>query len=444
MSEGLSIERGDSLRTYLTTWGVREDARWEGDIHSWIRDRALPLKDLIYGIMNERGLSGAMEIRYIFEAQGKDPREAVSNQDYLARRRKLNPYVFEKANWVYLHRFYEGNEAHTWHRYLVLAADGSKFEISNSKENREKYGSAEVGDGRSVARCLHEGLLDVMNGFILHIDIDKVNGREIDSVKRAVEGGRKMIGGREAVILFDRNYVSLGFVQFLVEQGFKFVIRLKSQDYKEERSRMKKKDEDVELIHTNDRLASVRQHDTEAAKKLAKERSTKVRIIKMDFSDGEGALMTNIERPIHGESIRKLYRRRWEIETRYHTLKNKMEGEYTAGRKSLYVEQDFKASMLVHNIIHDMIHQADYRAVRIAKKRGYRYKMHVNENLAIGLFKNQFIRMVMEDDSKSRTRLYDDLREDMQHYLLPYRNLPAKPRKWNRRNKYKCNLKPSY
>jgi hypothetical protein len=49
--------------------------------------------------------------------------------------------------------------------YIVLAVDGSRAEVPNSKENRETYGESENQYGKAVARANISVLYDVYNRF---------------------------------------------------------------------------------------------------------------------------------------------------------------------------------------------------------------------------------------------------------------------------------------
>jgi hypothetical protein len=444
MSEEAAIGRGAGLLTYMHNGEARQDSRKDGDTKSWTRNRDLPLPNLLVGIMDQAGLTGAMEIRRIFEKEGKEADRAVSNQDYLARRRLLNPKVFKVSNRIYLAPFYAGHEPRTWHGNLLLAVDGSKFEIANSRENHEKYGSEDKASGESVARCLYGALNDVLNGFIVRIALCGVHGNEKDEAKENIGAVREIIGERKAIMLFDRNYPSLEFLQFIRGKGFSYIIRLRSTDYKAERTRLTRADEEIEIEHSYERMHLIEAKHPESGKIMREEKSTHARIIKMRSRDGEGALITNLGKEYKARDLRKLYGKRWEVEKRFHTLKNKMRGEYNAGKNSIYVEQDFWASVLVHNMIHDLMNQANRHVARNCKKKGYKYKMHVNENIAIGHFKDQFVNLVMIENDDERGERYKVLWADMQRYVLPYRNLPSRQRKWNHANKYKQNLKPSY
>lgn len=47
--------------------------------------------------------------------------------------------------------------------------------------------------------------------------------------------------------------------------------------------------------------------------------------------------------------------------------------------------------------------------------------MKVNENMAIGLFKNKMIKIMLETDDDKRLKQYDKLIEKMSRYKIPIR-----------------------
>ena len=153
--------------------------------------------------------------------------------------------------------------------------------------------------------------------------------------------------------------------------------------------------------------------------------------------------MTNLREGSAGD-IQRLYRKRWSIEQKYHTLKNKLKFESVTGKASLYVEQDFWAQMMVFNIVQDLITAAEQRAVKKAEEKQFKYEVRINENIAIGLFKEKFIKLTIEDDALKKAEMYNRLIADMEKYIVPVRTLKGAPRKWTTFNKYKCNLKPSF
>jgi hypothetical protein len=384
-----------------------------------------------------------MEIRQYFQAAEKMER-AVSKQDYLKQRQKLNPEVFKLLNRNYLKRLYGGQGAKMWRGYLLTAVDGSRAEIPNSQENRREYGESINKYGKAVARANLSALHDVRNGFLLDIGIHHYRGSEIAEAKAHIKALKEITGDRPVLIMFDRNYASLEFVDFLEESGVKYLIRLHSADYKAETAGMRGNDEEVELAHNRSRLEHLRRSAPERERELAKKSSTPVRIIKTVFANGEpAAFMTNVREGSASE-IKRLYRKRWSIEQKYHTLKNKLKFESVTGKASVYVEQDFWAQTLVFNMVQDLINAAECRAAKKAKKKRLKYEIRINENIAIGLFKEKFIRLIMEEDGRLKDDMFRRLISDMERNIVPVRKLKSSPRKWKYFNKYKCNLKPSF
>ncbi|GHV07017.1 hypothetical protein FACS189485_16570 [Spirochaetia bacterium] len=114
------------------------------------------------------------------------------------------------------------------------------------------------------------------------------------------------------------------------------------------------------------------------------------------------------------------------------------------GKASIYVEQDFWAQALVLNMVQDLITAAECRAAKKAKKKRLKYEVRINENIAIGLFKEQCIRLMIEENDRRKDEMFRQLTADMERNIVPIRTLKSAPRKWKYFNKYKCNLKPSF
>jgi xanthine/CO dehydrogenase XdhC/CoxF family maturation factor len=125
-------------------------------------------------------------------------------------------------------------------------------------------------------------------------------------------------------------------------------------------------------------------------------------------------------------------------------LKNKLKFESVTGKASIYVEQDFHAQVLVYNMVEDLIREAERKVAKNAREKRYKYEMSINENIAIGLFKEQFIRLMLEDDDERKDKLFERLKTDIARNIVPVRKSKSALRKWNYFNKYKCNLKPSF
>jgi len=444
MSERKAYKRIRELSEEICSKQIRSAARKEGDQISCTRQRIMPLSDILTCTLAKKGLSTVMEIRDYFDSVGK-AEQTVSKQDYLRQRQKLNPEVFKLLNGNYLKRFYQGEESKGWRGYLVMAIDGSRAEVPNSEENRQAYGINGNQYGETSVRANISTLYDVCNRFIVDVGIHPCQGSEISEAKEQIAALKRTVGERKTLIIFDRGYVSLEFMDFLERSGVFYLIRLQPGTFKAEAAQMQRCDEWVEIKHTAGRLWRLKKAMPERGQEMEETGTTCTRMVKTEFrNEKHGILITNLKEGSAGD-IRHLYRKRWMIEQKYHTLKNKMKFESVTGKANIYVKQDFWAQMLVFNIIQDLITSAEKRAVEKSKKKQCRYEIRINENIAIGLFKKQFINLIMEEDDCRKGAMFSRLITDMEQYIVPIRkNQKSSPRKWKRFNKYKCNQKPSF
>jgi hypothetical protein len=413
------------------------------DENSWSRQRDMPLHDILACTLGKKGLSTAMEVRQYFQGIGKEE-QMVSKQAYLQQRQKLNPDVFRMLTENYLKRYYGGKEARLWNGYLVCAVDGSRAEIPNSEENRATYGTSTNQYGETVARADVNVLYDVYNRFIINIEVGRYGNSEIEEAKAHIGRLKEVTGGKPAVMVFDRFYASLEFLDVLERAGIKYLVRVQKGSYKAETGRMGEGEEEVELVYTKARLRALRQREEERYQELKRRETVRVRVIRAVLDNGEpAAWMTNLAEGT-AEDIQELYRKRWAIEQKYHTLKNKMKFESVTGKASIYVRQDFLAQVLAFNIIQDLVMAAEGRAQKKAQSKKYLYDVRINENMAVGLFKEQFIQLMMEEKDYKQKEMAEKLMADMERYIVPIRVLKSAPRRPRNRNKYKCNQKPTF
>lgn len=175
---------------------------------------------------------------------------------------------------------------------------------------------------------------------------------------------------------------------------------------------------------------------------MKEKENTNTRIMTSMLPSGnELALMTNLPFEFSQKQLEDLYYQRWEIEKKYHTLKNKMKFESVTGKSTIYVDQDFRAQVLVYNMLQDIRKEADEEVSVKGREKDSKYPMHTNENIAIGLFKEQMIKLILEKNAVRGEQLLFKLQAEMEEYILPQRNLPGRERKKNLSNKYKNNQK---
>ena len=404
----------------------------------------MPVDDIVLCALAQKGLTAAMEVRLYFKQKGQDPM-SISKQGYLKQRKRLNPEVFSYLNREYLADFYASDEPQLWEGRLVLAIDGSKAEVPNSEENCETFGKCGNGRSEGQPRALVSGMYDALNGFFPDIQIGRTDDSEIELAKKNILAFREIAPDIPLLAVFDRGYPSIELIGFLEEQGVDYLVRLSSGDYIAEREAMASDDEHVELSCTGARLRKVKSRHPDAAERLRQKGCIRTRILNCALPSGKVlTLMTSLSTAHSAEELAGLYSKRWGIEAKYNTLKNKLKLECVTGKASIYVYQDFCAQVLVYNMINDVRRAADAGLKDKASAKNYKNPVSVNENMAIGLFKEDLIRLMLVKDAGERKAMLLRLQESMERYFLPVRECKGSPRRHNATNKYKNNLKRSF
>ena len=139
-----------------------------------------------------------------------------------------------------------------------------------------------------------------------------------------------------------------------------------------------------------------------------------------------------------------LYFKRWGIETKYNTLKNKIKFESVTGNAPIYVYQDFYAQVLAYNMVQDIRRCADTSTGEAGRQKGLKHPVKTNENIAIGLFKERMVKIILEGDHYRQALMLSQLQKDMEKHVVPEREVPGRERKKNKANKYCINQKYSF
>lgn len=432
------IEGIEILRNKISDKSTEEIGR--KNPNDFTRKRKMGMRDLIYYHLNKKGLCTNMETNNFYEKIRKDI--SISSQSLFDRRLKLDPKVFQALNDTYLSAFYSDypEEVKTYKGYILKAIDGSDIEIPNTKMSIEKYGKA-VNHKGGVARAVISASYDLLNHYVIDGVIDRFRTGEIEIAMRHIERAENITAPYNSIYIMDRNYVSIGFMTYMNQKNIKYLCRLKANShYMEETGNMKTNDEIIEIKHAKHRRQRRRFANEELFQAAKRNKFTRARVIKFPLKTGEiEYLITNIEDFTY-EEITELYATRWGIETLYYSLKYKLQIEKFTSSFPQIIEQDFLSSILVHNIVQTTKNEAE----QLIKQNIYKHEMRINENMAIGIFKNELIFIMLENDELERLNLYDKLISKIFKFKIPVRKNRAFPVKFKRENKNSFNKLKSF
>lgn len=421
------------IRSKIQSKELKE--KWRKSITDFTRKRKMDFEKLIHYILNKKGLSTNMEINNFFNKINEDTDMSV--QALLDQRLKLKAEVFVELNEDYLKGFYSEyreTDVKNYKGYILKAIDGTDFEIPNTEKSKDAFGRVKAREGESIPRTSVSMCYDVLNEYIIDVIPEKYRANEIYMAKRHMRKDQEITENYKSIYIMDRNYVSFDFLAFLQKRDIKFLSRLNLGYYTKETQNMKTRDEIVEIENTKERMKR-KYFEDEETREYAKENKLEVRILKYVLKTGEEEyLITNIKE-LSYEEIFEIYGKRWNIETLYNSLKNKLQIEKFTSSKEEIIKQDIYASTLVYNMVQTMRNEAK----EDIEQKKYKHEMKINENISIGLFKNEMIYIMLEDDDKKRVKRYDKLCKKILKYKIPIRKDRQYKIQWRRNNQNSYN-----
>lgn len=393
----------------------------DGKTNTLVRRRKMPIEDLVYSMINRKGLTLKLELRNYMKIT--HPGIEISKPGYLKQRMKLNPEAFKFLYQSHNKNFYQDAEfePYTYKGYLVLAADGSDINIPTTAETVEKYGSASVRGGKPCAQIGLGCIYDVLNRFILDSSVNKVKFDEMRVAQEQLSNIKDTIGDRYPyMVIMDRGYPSTpAFLRF-IDDDIYFVARLKSSDYKAEQKALKSNDEDVEIALTKARRRNYIGKKEESI--MMSRDFFSLRMVKVNFdNDTSEILATNLPREIFPEEcFAEIYHMRWGIETAYEVLKDRLKIENFTGIKPTLIEQDINSTIYVSNLAEDIICDIEEED-KEHLKNDYKHTMQINRNLSIGLLKSDLIYILIETDEKRKSELLQAIYDEIRVNVIPIR-----------------------
>ena len=311
--------------------------------------------------------------------------------------------------------------------YLILAADGSAINIPTTEENLSTYGNASRKNVKPQAQLGISSLYDTINKMIVDCSINKWKFSEREQALLHIDNMFEVIGAHACVVIFDRGYPSAEFFIDLMERQQKFLVRLSASTFKKEQKQMKNDDCLVEVAFDKTRINPHR--GTPTADKLVNAGSICLRFVRILLQTGEYEyLATNLTpEEFSTKEIGELYSMRWELETAYDDLKNKLGIENFTGTKSILLEQDIFATIYLCNIMNDIMLEAQ---MELEQEEGYdgKHVMVINKNIAIGIMKEDLIHFILEKSDRKRKARMTAIVDEIKRNLLPVRKDRHYPR----------------
>lgn len=403
------------------------------------RHRKIGPKELIMYNLNKKGLSSKMEEYQFFKITGY---ESISTPGMLKQREKLSPNIFEYLNDGLLNVYYQDcrEEMKLYKGYLLTATDGSEFEIPNTKVSKNSFGSTTSGSKNSetTARAKVSIVIDILNKFVIDVCIAKHRTNDMKLAKIHREKVQNKLKEYNIINIKDRGYTSLEDIYYSLNNNIKFIQRLDSKSFSKEINRMKSNDEIIEIEYEYNRIKYLKKTAPELYEYYLNGNTIKLRAVKIELETETEVLLTNLD--FSYEEIKELYGLRWSIESTYHQLKENLKIETISSGKAVIVKQEILSQMLVYNIAQSHINVAETKI----KQEKYKHEMKINHNMAMGLLKDYFIYILMEENVNKRKSLMDEFEALILKYLCPIRKKRKYKRNKQIKNKHHINKRKTF
>ena len=194
---------------------------------------------------------------------------------------------------------------------------------------------------------------------------------------------------------------------------------------------MTSEDEWIDIIFDKTRINPYKTKGEIATdERLEKKEKIRLRFVKVPLNTGEiEFILTNVPESIISQNeMKTIYHCRWDIETSYDELKNKLQLENFTGQKPIIIEQDIYATGYLYNLISDIINDVEDEIADSKKYKQRKYPMAVNRNLAIGILKEELIRLILEKDEKIQEALMARIMDEISENVEPVRDDRRYPR----------------
>ena len=375
------------------------------------RKRKLPFTQLVLFLLNIVKSSTQVALNRFFELLDRVS-TSISQQALSQARAKISWKAFQMLFSKNVEIIYNFGFT-TWHNYRILAIDGSKIRLPKNNKLKEFFGT--FGDIKNSVTAQGSILYDVLNGIILDGQICPIKTGERELAKLHIDLLAKFTSFNKELLIFDRGYPSFDFIKYIEFNSMYYLMRVKTK---------------FNILIDELGLGC---HNFEFKNENGE--IIKCRIIKFKLSSNEiETLITNIfDYNLGTKQFKELYFLRWPVETEYKILKEILEIENFSTRTVDGIFQDFFITLFIANVIAVAANyiQPIIDEDRKFKKNKYKYK--INYNLAVGIFKNTFILLLLEPFRDKIVLMISKIIHQMTRKLTPIKPNRSNPRSASRR-----------
>lgn len=396
---------------------IREGIVYHHDLITYSNPRVFSRKrkvteyDLVCQMLGRRGLTQWAEVQEFCDLNNI----MITEKGFYMARKKFNPEAVRVMSNEFIANIYDNydDSIQKWKGLVVLSIDGSKVVVPDTAENKEVFGCqvSSITDNQP-AMALTSTLHDSMNHLKLDIQVDKLTQSENTLALKHIDHYCDNYT-QKAVFVFDRGYVSMYIIDRLIEKKQYFLIRAKSTDYAKYFKDVEvgsSKTFDMQLDrgatnyyredrHFRNHLLSTTYHLRFAKVVIGKDNNGE---------DNVEYLITNLpEEMANTDELKDLYWLRWNVETSYNQLKNRMKSEEFSGYSPELILQDMYADVWMYNLVSLKVIEANEK--RTIEQKNGEYVIKRNFNKSVGTLKRYLLKALMAADDAERSEIFQKI-----------------------------------
>lgn len=368
----------------------------------------------------------------------------AGKQAFSKARYKLKYEAFIDLNETFVGAYYSSADYQLYKgKYLLLACDGSDYELPWEAALRAEFGMADNTLGQ--AKCMAKGvkIWDVLNKITVSSALGHYHQGELRLFKTAWNRVLETLtepGQCQFLLLGDRHYPCFWLMLMAANQGWDFLFRCKVSFCREVTAFMQGKAKEavltIPLKSDTARKSSLKQQGVSEIPEVLKIRA--IRVIRP--TGEETCLITSLDAKAltHAEA-ENLYPHRWSEETSYYFDKCRTEIENFSAKLPQGIYQEWYANTLCTNITQLLVEQAQELLDEEQKHKDNKYEYQINRSVAAGLVKDELPKMLYGQEPAKR--FYERLVKLILRHREPIRPGRASPRKRKHNLKFSMNLR---
>src|SRR3990167_10212522 len=154
-----------------------------------------------------------------------DKKFSITAGAFCRARKKLLHTAYVELNDDIIGIYYKDNDIKRFKGYRLLAFDGSKITLPNTKEIKKEFESKPIGNQTDkelgeYTRATYQACYDALNNIAVQSSLGDCNVYEVDLAEKMIDELKS-----DDLSIFDRGYASYLFMASLIKHKKPFIIR---------------------------------------------------------------------------------------------------------------------------------------------------------------------------------------------------------------------------